>query len=71
MNHVMPQSADTPRPEDGLEWTRELALVGADRADGSETEATAPRRPPLPTLHLAEHEIIRFAPPNEPETGLD
>lgn len=67
MNQVMPQSTRTPFPEDGLEPARELALVGAEGAGGSEAESVSPRRRPRPTLHLAAHEIIRFAPPAERE----
>ena len=71
MNHVMSQSPRPPLPEDRLEPKRELAFVGAERAEGSEPEPVSPRRPPLPTLHLAAHEIVRFAPPEERDLAPD
>ena len=62
---------DVPSP-DGPKLTPELVLVGAGVADDTAgdhaTRAAPQRRPPLPTLHLAAHEIIRFrAPERDPE----
>lgn len=65
-------SIEVPPPDDGPEVTPELALVGAGAAEdaaGDPGRSAAPRRrPPLPTLHLAAHEIVRFrAPESDPE----
>ena len=64
-------SIEVPPPDDGPEVTPELALVGAgaENAPGDPAPSAAPRRrPPLPTLHLAAHEIVRFrAPESDPE----
>jgi hypothetical protein len=62
---AMAHSGDNGIPSDGVRLTPELVLVAGDLGDArQEPAAPAPRRrPPLPTLHLASHEIVRFAPP--------
>ena len=67
MNGVMMHSSDNSVPSEAVRLTPELVLVAGTLADaGPEPAAPAPRRrPPLPTLHLASHEIVRFAPPTD------
>jgi hypothetical protein len=62
---VVMHSSDNGVPPEGVRLTPELVLVAGDLAEaGRDPAAPAPRRrPPLPTLHLAWHEIVRFAPP--------
>jgi hypothetical protein len=63
----MTHSGDNGVPSEDVRLTPELVLVAGDLADaGRDAALVAPRRrPPLPTLHLASHEIVRFAPPPE------
>jgi hypothetical protein len=65
MSGVMTHSPDNGVPSEGVRLTPELVLVTGNLADaGYEPATPAPRqRPRLPTLHLASHEIVRFAPP--------
>ena len=58
-------SGDNDVPPDGVRLTPELVLVAGDLADAGRDPALPAqrRRPPLPTLHLAPHEIVRFGPP--------
>lgn len=58
-------SSDNGVPPEGARLTPELVLVAGDLGDaGRDPAAPAPRRrPPLPTLHLASHEIVQFRPP--------
>jgi hypothetical protein len=61
----MTHSGDNGVPSEDVRLTPELVLVAGDLADARHEPAapTPRRRPPLPTLHLASHEIVRFAPP--------
>ena len=66
----MTPDAPSPIPPDGdRRVTPELVLVGAGlgRAEDDVPAPIVRRKAPLPTLHLAAHEIISFPAPSTAE----